>query len=208
MWHRLRVTGFFALILFLASFSAIAAQNPSPAMVRFEATVRKALAILQDPTYSQPEQKEAKRKLLQDTIYPEFDFQRMAQGAVGQPWKKFTPDQQERFAVAFRTLLENTYLNMIERYSGEEITFTNEVPLSNQVLRIDSIVVAKGQKYDMSYRLYSKGDQWLVFDIIIEGVSVISNYRSQFKQLLQTAKPDIEGLLTKMQEKNTKNLDQ
>ncbi|MBF0108494.1 MAG: ABC transporter substrate-binding protein [Magnetococcales bacterium] len=203
--HRFMGLSALLLLFFLAFSVSASPTTPSAAMTRLEQTVRRALAILQDPTYIGAEQRDNKRRMLQEIIYPAFDFQRMAQGAVGVPWKKFTPQQQERFALAFRTMLENTYFNMIERYSGEEVTFTNEVPLSNQVLRIDSIVAAKGQKYDMSYRMYPKGDEWLVFDIIIEGVSVISNYRSQFKQLLQSANPDIEGLLTKIQEKNKEN---
>ncbi|MBF0147831.1 MAG: ABC transporter substrate-binding protein [Magnetococcales bacterium] len=205
MRRHYRFMGLAAFIFSLFSVVAFASQNPSTARMRLENTVRQALAVLQNPAYAPPEQRETKRKLLQEIIYPEFDFQRMSQAAVGQPWKKFSTEQQERFTLAFRTMLENTYFNMIERYSGEEVTFTNEVPLSNQVLRVDSVVVAKGQKYDMSYRMYPKGDQWLVFDIIIEGVSVISNYRSQFKQLLQSANPDIEGLLVRMQEKNNEN---
>lgn len=205
MWRHYYSMGLLALVLCLVSVPAMAGQGSSDALLRLEKTVHQVIAMLQNPEYSRPEQRETRRKLLQEIIYPEFDFQRMAQGAVGQPWKKFSPDQQERFAVAFRTMLENTYFNMIERYSGEEVNFTNDVALSDQVRRIDSVVVSKGQKYDMSYRLYPKGDHWLVFDIIIEGVSVISNYRSQFKQLLYSGNPDIEGLIAKMQEKNRDN---
>lgn len=205
MWRHYRLIGFLAMVFVATAIAASAATKPSPAMEELETAVRQALSILKNPAYSQPEQKETRRKMLQDVIYPEFDFQRMAQGAVGLPWKKFTPDQQERFTKAFRSMLESTYLNMIERYSGEEVTFTNEASLSSQVLRIDSLVLSKGQKYDMSYRLYPKGDKWLVFDIIIEGVSVIANYRSQFKQLLHSAEPDIEGLLVRMQDKIAEN---
>ncbi|HAT49849.1 MAG: ABC transporter substrate-binding protein [Nitrospirae bacterium] len=205
MWRHYCSMGLLALVLCLVSVPAMAEPGPSDALLRLEKTVHQVISMLQNPDYSQPEQRETRRKLLQDIIYPEFDFQRMAQGAVGLPWKKFSSDQQERFAVAFRTMLENTYFNMIERYSGEEVSFTNDVALSDQVRRIDSVVVSKGQKYDMSYRLYPKDGHWLVFDIIIEGVSVISNYRSQFKQLLSSGNPDIEGVITKMQDKNRDN---
>lgn len=205
MWRHYCFMGLFALVLCLTSVTATAAQGSSDALLSLQNTVHQVIATLQNPEYLRPEQKEARRKHLQDIIYPEFDFQRMAQGAVGLPWKKFSPDQQERFSVAFRTMLENTYFNMIERYSGEQVDFTNDVALSEQVRRIDSVVVSKGQKYDMSYRLYPKDGHWLVFDIIIEGVSVISNYRSQFKQLLPASNPDIEGVITKMQDKNRGN---
>ncbi|MBF0423546.1 MAG: ABC transporter substrate-binding protein [Magnetococcales bacterium] len=203
MWRRFFLAGLPALLLGLLAVTALA--NPSTAMKRLENTVNQAIAVLKNPAYAGPAQKETRRKMLQDIIYPEFDFERMAQASVGHPWKNFTPEQKNRFIAAFRTMLENTYLGMIERYSGEDVLFTNETPLSDQILRIDSHVISKGQKYEMSYRLAPKGGQWLVFDVVIEGVSVISNYRSQFKQLLHAANPDVEGVIKKMQEKNIEN---
>ncbi|MBF0416451.1 MAG: ABC transporter substrate-binding protein [Magnetococcales bacterium] len=205
MWRHFISMGLSALVLCLVIVTATNSLAASGALKGLESTVNQAIAVLRDPAYSGPGQKETRRKVLQDIIYPRFDFQRMAQASVGLPWKKFTPDQQKRFSIAFRTMLENTYLGMIERYSGEEVHFTNEVPVSAEIVRIDSVVVSKGQKYEMSYRLAPKGDQWLVFDVIIEGVSVVSNYRSQLKQLLHAADPDIEGVISKMQDKNIEN---
>ncbi|MBF0455952.1 MAG: ABC transporter substrate-binding protein [Magnetococcales bacterium] len=199
-------TLFIFAALFLFPFLA---PNPVHAeansrMAALESSVNAALEILKNPELANLENREARRQQLRDTLYPQFDFSRMAQGATGRKWRKFSSDQKERFTTLFKQLLERTYLGMIERYQGEEVSFVKEVEQSKSVVRVDSIIYSKGQKYDMSYRMGKTGDQWKVFDVIIEGVSVIANYRAQFKQLLRKSRPDIEGMLAKLEEKVSK----
>jgi phospholipid transport system substrate-binding protein len=173
-------------------------------MAPLAASVNQALEILQDSELAVPEKKETRRQMLRDILYPQFNFDRMAKGSVGRKWRKFSVDQKERFTVLFKKLLENTYMRMIERYQGEEVTFVKEVEQSKVVIRVDSIIVSKGQQYDMSYRLGKYGEKWQVFDVIIEGVSVIANYRAQFRQLLRKKKPDVEAMLAKLEKKIAK----
>ncbi len=89
---------------------------------------------------------------------------------------------------------------MIERYQGEQVNFTKEVEQSSSITRVDAVILSKGQKYDISYRLGADGDKWKVYDIIIEGMSVTANYRAQFKQLLRKRNPDIDGVIARLQE--------
>lgn len=169
-----------------------------------EAAVNSALVILQDKSLSAPSQKDARRTKLRAVLYPHFNFARMSRGSVGRKWNKFSTNQQERFVTLFKKLLENTYMGMIERYQGEQVVFTKELKQSETIVRVDSIILSKGQKYDMSYRLGKDGEKWRVFDVIIEGVSVVANYRSQFRQLLRKRNPDIEGMLSKLKVKVSK----
>lgn len=193
------------LVVFVLVLLQLTMHTPSHAvetgMEALESSVNQAIEILKDPALVAPEQKELRRQKLRDVLYPQFDFDRMAKGSTGRKWNKFSDKQKERFTHLFKKLLENTYLGMIERYQGEEVSFVKEVKKSDTVVRVDSIIVSKGQKYDMSYRLGKDGEEWKVFDVIIEGVSVVANYRAQFKQILRKSKPDIEGMLAKLEEK-------
>ncbi len=183
----------------LAVSSDAAAASPR---TRLEAAVTKAIRVLQDPAWAAPGKAEARREKLRRIIYKEFDFNRMSRGAVGRKWRKFSSAQRSRFVTLFRRLLENTYMGTIERYKGETVEFLKEVKQSKTVARVDSLVRSRGQKYKIAYRLRHGSGGWKVFDVIIEGVSVVSNYRAQFKQMLRKGgSKAIESLLTKLQQK-------
>ncbi|MEO5362742.1 MAG: ABC transporter substrate-binding protein [Magnetococcus sp. DMHC-8] len=157
-----------------------------------EEVVQRVLVILRDARLSAPEHQTERREKLRAIVYAEFDFHTMSQGAVGPKWHKFTDEQQTRFIVLFERLLENTYMNSIERYKSEEVRFTKEVVQTGSVVRVDSVVVSKGTEFKVSYQLRQQDQTWKVIDVIIEGVSVVSNYRAQFRQLLH--KDDREGI--------------
>ncbi|MBF0369734.1 MAG: ABC transporter substrate-binding protein [Magnetococcales bacterium] len=185
------------LLCLLLMPSALWAQPDNIHLIK--STVNQAITILNDPELSLPENLELRRTRLRETLYKEFDFARMAQGAVGRKWRKFSPSQKEKFIPLFTRILENTYLARVEQYQGEEVEFTKEVRQTKRITRVDSVVTSKSQKYDLSYRLYKDDANWKIFDVIIEGVSVIANYRAQFQQILKNS--SVDGLLAKLEEK-------
>ncbi len=195
------VLAVFLLLSVLFTLPVIAYGETTPRTVALEASVNLALAIMQNNELAKRRIGVSADKNCRDALYPQFNFTRMAKMSVGRKWGKFSPVQKERFLVVFRKLLENTYLGMIERYQGEQVKFTKEVEKSNSITRVDAVILSKGQKYDVSYRLGADGDKWKVYDIIIEGMSVTGNYRAQFKQLLRKRNPDIDGVIAKLQEK-------
>ncbi|MBF0447459.1 MAG: ABC transporter substrate-binding protein [Magnetococcales bacterium] len=196
------VLSFCAVALFsFITGNDVRAEEVSARLTSLESSINQAISVLLEPELQGEDKSEQRREKLREVLYPQFDFDRMASGSVGRKWRKFSPEQQARFTVLFKKLLEKTYLGMIERYQGEQVNFVKEVELSEDVVRIDSIILSKGQKYDMSYRLGRDGEQWRVFDVIIEGVSVIANYRAQFKQLLRDREPDIDGMFAKLEAK-------
>ncbi len=194
-----RLVLLFVLLLPLSLWSIAKAQGGT--MGKLEASVQQATQILRDPELAVPARREERREMLRRIIYQEFDFARMSQNAVGRAWVKFSPGQKQRFIVVFQQLLENTYMNLIERYDGEKVEFVKETPKGRDMVLVDSIVYAKGQKYKLSYYMNNESGVWKVDDVLIEGVSVVGNYRSQFQQAIRSP-DDIEPLLTQLAEKN------
>jgi phospholipid transport system substrate-binding protein len=184
--------------------------DPAPAvdqradyMKRLKATVDQVMIILKDKQLSGQEKQFERRSKLSQTIFSEFNLPGMSKRAVGRNWRKFSPEQKVRFNSVFTKLLERTYIKLLERYEGEGVKFVKEVKQSDRQVRVDSVISTSKQDYKLSYRLYRSDDQgWKVVDVIIEGISVVSNYRSQFKQLLRSpTSENIETLLDKLQKK-------
>ncbi|MBF0629143.1 MAG: ABC transporter substrate-binding protein [Magnetococcales bacterium] len=202
MLRRFMVNRLFFWIVVLAPLSvwSVTATQEGGRMGKLAASVQEAVAILKDPELSVPARREERREMLRRVIYQEFDFARMSQSAVGRAWVKFTPGQQQRFSELFRRLLENTYMGVIERYNGERVEFVKETNKAEDLVLVESVVYAKGQQYRLGYYMRNTNGAWKVDDVVIEGVSVVANYRSQFQQAIRTAE-DIEPLLTRLQEK-------
>ncbi|MEO5376684.1 MAG: ABC transporter substrate-binding protein [Magnetococcus sp. DMHC-6] len=172
---------------------------------QIQSIVDQVIATLNNSELSKPENQQQRRDELRRVIYQQFDFEKMAQSAVGFKWQKFKPEQKKKFVELFRQILENAYLTKIERYQGEKFIFNKEVELSPELSRVDSVVYASnGQNFNISYHLYPTKEGWKIFDLTIEGVSVVANYRSQFNQILGNSTIDklIEMLEKKVSENN------
>ncbi|MBF0175625.1 MAG: ABC transporter substrate-binding protein [Magnetococcales bacterium] len=190
----------FCAFLFLPWTAQAEATATVGAMASLQKAIEQVIELLKDPQYAAPEKHAARRESLKKIIYHEFNFHLMARGAVGPRWREYTPQQQERFSELFRKVLEDTYLAKIEGYQGEKVAFIKEVAESPTMTRVESHVHAKGQEYAMQYRLTkSMEGHWQVFDVIIEGVSLVNNYRSQFQAILGKEGP--AGLLSQMETK-------
>ena len=198
--------GVLFLVLVLLTTAAGTAQARTGGMAHLQTAVHQTIAILNDPVLKRPENRHTRREKLRRVIYREFDFARMARSAVGRDWNKFSANQKKRFVTLFQNMLENTYMKRIERHQGETVDFVKEVAKSKNRHRVDSVVRSKGQEFQVSYRLhYGRRSGWKVYDVIIEGVSVVTNYRSQLKQLLRGSNPQaIEQVLQRLQEKVNK----
>ena len=182
-------------------FSVVAPLYASEGSAQLQNAVQAAIRILQDPSLKSASRRAERREQLRQVIYTEFDFHAISRGAIGHKWRKFSADQKARFIPLFKQLLENTYLNTVERYQGNDVKFMKEVQKSANSIRTDSVVQSGGTEFEVSYRLHRvNGQRWKVFDVIIEGISVVSNYRAQFKQMLRRGSPaEIEKMLTKLE---------
>ena len=149
--------------------------------------VDRVLRVLEDPQLK-PETRAVERRASVRAIVAEiFDFRELSQRALGPHWQGRTPSERDEFIQLFANLLERSYIDKIELYSGaERIQYTGEMLDGDQVATVRTRIVTKqGTEIPVDYRMRRIGDRWLVYDVAIEGVSLVANYRAQFNRIIQ-----------------------
>jgi phospholipid transport system substrate-binding protein len=119
-----------------------------------------------------------------------FDFVELSKRTLGLNWNKFTPEQRKEFVELFKTILKDAYVEKITAYTNEQVNFTKEVSLSEDTVEVQSSVVTKSGQVPIYYRVLKKENEWKVYDVVIEGVSLINNYRTQFREILGNNPPE------------------
>jgi len=162
-------------------------------------SVDEVIRILEDPAWKKPEKKEERRKLLEQTIAQRFNFAEMAKRSLGAEWAKRTPEEQKEFAANFQTLLANTYIGRIEAYAGEKVKYVKEMN-DGEFAEVYTHVDSGQSVIDINYRLQKNSEDWRVYDVVVEGTSLVQNYREQFKRILR--KDSFAGLSKQLREKS------
>jgi len=163
------------------------------------ATIDQVLEILNNPELKSKSAKEERRSRLRQVIYPRFDFAEMARRSLGLTWRRINPEEQQEFLKLFTQLLEESYVSNIESYSGEKILYGREIE-DQKFAEVDTkIITNRGEEFAINYKLHELNGDWKVYDLVIENVSVVNNYRSQFSRLL--AKSSFAELLDQIREK-------
>jgi phospholipid transport system substrate-binding protein len=140
----------------------------------------------------------AKNSKVEKIVTPMFDFELMGKLSLGKKyWPDLSPEQRERFTELFVERLRRSYLNKLTAYTDEKVIYESPVTIKKKV-HVPTQLISKGNKISMLYKLYSSSNSWKIYDIEIEGVSIIRSYRSQFKEILQ--KGTFDDLLQKMEE--------
>ena len=116
-----------------------------------------------------------------------FDFSEISQRSLARHWPARTPAERQEFVQLFGDLLEHSYITKIEIYSGEKIQYTGEVPDGDQAVVKTRIVTKQGVEIPVDYRMFLRADRWRAYDVNIEGVSLVGNYRTQFNTVIQRA---------------------
>ena len=168
-------------ILLLMQPPDVAAGTPGEQMRQ---SIDKLLTILKDPQLKGESKKNERRAKLKEVIYQRFDFTEMAKRSLGSEWRRRSPEEQKAFVKLFTDLLERAYLDQIESYSGEKIQYLKEREDANQAEVATKIIDNKGQEYSVNYRLHNVNGDWKVYDVVIEDISLVNNYRSQFNRVL------------------------
>ena len=164
-----------------------------------EGQISKMLTKMKSPEFKALE-RDAKLDEISAIINEIFDWQELSRRTLGREWKKFTPDQQKEFMTLFEQLLQGIYADRILAYTSEKIDFGKETELKKGRVEVESyIITTDNKKVPLFYRLTDKSGQWRVYDVVIEGVSMVKNYRGQFRQILSNKKP--EDLLQTLREK-------
>ncbi len=147
-------------------------------------TVDKVVAIVADENMKKPGNEAKRRAALKSAISTMFDYGEMAKRSLGVNWRGRTKAEQKDFVNLFATLLENSYAGKIESYENQRIVYDKE-SIDGDYAEVKSrIVTAKRDEYSLDYRLMRQGNRWMVYDVVIEGVSLVSNYRSQFQKII------------------------
>ena len=164
-----------------------------------EGQIDKILVKMKDPAFKELS-KDAKLAEIRKIINEVFDYKELSRRTLGREWKKFKPEQQTEFIDLFSRLLENVYADRILAYTHEKIEFGKETELKKGRVEVESyIITLDNTKVPLFYRMTNKSGQWRAYDVVIEGVSMIKNYRGQFRQILSKKKP--EDLLQILREK-------
>jgi phospholipid transport system substrate-binding protein len=193
-----------AKTIFIAALMGFVFHGPGLARAETPAdelrkTIDSLLTILRSPEFQGDAKKQERRTKLREIIYPRFDFAEMAQRSLGSHWRRRSPEQKKEFTGLFRNLLEEAYLDRIESYNGQKVQFVKETPDHDHAQVDTKIVDNKGTEFAINYRMHNVGGEWKVYDVIIENVSLVNNYRSQFNRLL--AKSSYEDLVVALKEK-------
>jgi phospholipid transport system substrate-binding protein len=164
-----------------------------------EAQVSKMLAKMQTPEFKGLD-RDAQLTEIRNIINEIFDYTELSRRTLGRDWRKFKPEQQKEFITLFAELLENVYADRILAYTHEKIEFAKETELKEGLVEVESyIITTDNKKVPLFYRLTNKSGQWKVYDVVIEGVSMVKNYRGQFREILSKQTP--EDLLKTLREK-------
>ena len=172
-------------------------------METIETGVNKVIAKLSQPGFKD-QAKDVQISQLSDLISTVFDFEELSKRTMGREWKKMNDGQQKEFVQLFRELLQGVYADRLLAYSDQKVLFDKETMLKEGAAEVQSYLqTSDGKKIPLFYRLTDKSGSWRVYDVIIEGVSMVKNYRTQFREIL--AKDSAEKLLQILREKTSKS---
>ncbi|MCX4309332.1 MAG: ABC transporter substrate-binding protein [Desulfovibrio sp.] len=178
------------LLVALLSMPALA-NTAQEARRALQTAVTRVLDNIRNPDWVNPATRGPLRRNVEDEVYHIFDFGEFSSRTVGPRWKSFNADEKKRFSDAFANLLFNTYLNKITGYNGENVEYTGERVQENPPrVEVRTIISMKdGKKTPVYYRMMPKDGGWRVYDVVIENMSLVKNYLTQFHDILRTATP-------------------
>jgi phospholipid transport system substrate-binding protein len=162
--------------------------------------VDRVLKVLDDPELKKESKAKDRRVAVRKIANEIFDFNETAKRSLGRHWLARTPAERDEFVQVFTDLLERSYISRVELYGGEKIQYVSDTIEDGEQAKVLTKLVTKGGgEIPIEYRMHKKADRWLVYDVIIEGVSLVSNYRTQFNKIIQTS--SFQELVKKMKSK-------
>jgi phospholipid transport system substrate-binding protein len=174
------------LMLFL---SALPVHAGAP-LDTVQANVNKVLEVLRDPNLKGESAKATKKEKLEAIYEQMFDGVELSMRTMGANWAKLNAAQQKEFVQLYRQILEKAYINKILSYTNEKIVFPKEIMISNSQAEVQTKVITSSSEIPISYKVILKGGAWKVYDVVVENVSLVQNYRSQFNSILAKNTPD------------------
>lgn len=186
-----------AVLLFALLLVAGTARATETATAVIEQTTGDVLATLRDAQLTSAE----KRTAIEAIVYARIDFETVSRLVLARNWRRLSKPQQQEFIDEFKKHLTVTYGDNVDRYRDEKVEITAEREEARGDRTVLTLVVSPNEEFSINYRLRQRQGTWLIIDIIIEGVSMVSNFRSQFQEIMANGGP--EKLLQLLREKNT-----
>jgi phospholipid transport system substrate-binding protein len=155
--------------------------------------------VLRDPAFRGESAKKLKKEKILSILNNIFDYIELLKRTLSRNWDKLNPDQREEFKKLYKALLEKVYMDKILAYTDQEVVFKRERPLSKNKVEVESKIVSGSIEIPIYFRMILKSGKWWVYDIVIEGISLVKNYRSQSKRILKKKSP--EGMLEVLRKK-------
>jgi len=164
-------------------------------------TIDEVLRIIRDKELKQAAKADERRSLLEKTVAERFDYQEMSRRALGAPWNQLSDKEKQEFVSLFQTLLTSSYAEKVESYSGEGVQYLNE-RTEKDYAEVRTKILSGKTEIPLDYRLINRGADWRVYDVVVDGVSLVNNYRGQFTKILRASSyPDLVDQLRKKSDK-------
>jgi phospholipid transport system substrate-binding protein len=197
------------LVVLLLTVAMLAASDPAwagPPTEQLRAQMDRVIKVLEDPELKRDGRQVERRAAIRRLANEIFDFTETTRRSLGQHWQARTPAEREQFVRLYADLLERSYMGKIELYSGERIQFIGEARDRDQATVRTRLVTKAGTEIPVDYRMHrTAGDRWLTYDVSIEGVSMVANYRAQFNKIIQAS--GYQSLVSKLTEKHEQGLE-
>ena len=183
-----------AFSLFMTLAMPLSAQEIKPGLIVQE-TVGKVLGLLQDDTISDTDRKEKIYAIVGEQI----NFSGMSRRILAINWKKATEEQKDSFESLFRLILLNTYWDRINNYNGEKVEYVTGMIEGNRFATVDTVIISNEIQIPITYRMELVDEKWMAYDFLIESLSLVTRYRTEYRNIIKTN--GMDGLLLQMEEK-------
>ena len=186
-------------LVLLLGFTFARSANAGEPLDVVKGAADRAVQVLKDPKLLSKDKRKERVDRIKEILEPIFDFEEMAKRSLGPHWRRRTPAEQQEFVKIFQEFIERVYSDKIDLYEGEKFVFGKET-IDQDFAQVDSNVInAKGESFSIVYRLRRADGKWKVYDAVVENISFINNYRSQFDRVINSS--SYEELVKKLREK-------
>jgi len=160
------------------------------ALDTIKSRVNQVLVVLRDPALKSESAKELKKKRLRLIFDNTFEYVELSKSTLSRNWDKLKPDQQKEFMQLYKALLEKVYMDTILSYKDQEVVIGKERALGENRVEVDTKLISGSTETPINFRMISKSSEWWVYDFVVENISVVANYRSQFNRILTKESPE------------------
>lgn len=189
----------FLLMVLCLSFPRFVNAAETGPKLQLKCSIDKLLLVLRDENLKGQEKSQLRRERIAEVVFMQFNMQRMAKLSLGRGWRDLDAAQRDHFVENFRKLLAKSYVATIDGYAGEKISYVKEI-IKGDKAEVRTVVIGSGKDIPLNYKLKLNQDgRWLIYDVIIENVSLVRNYRSQFIPIMK--KSGYAGLIKQIDKK-------